>query len=68
MDNYFDKYMYLQCSFCTDIANTVFKQDSNHIMTKWYTHNENILNFLSSLDVENRQKLFLWVEQTYNNP
>ena len=68
MESSFDKYMFLQCSFCDDISKKVFGQDSDHIYIKWINCDNNILSFLSSLDDNNRHKLFNWVEYNYNNP
>ncbi len=52
----------MQYNFSYDIASYIFGKDIDHFWSKWLVSNDNILNFLNSLDILNRKKMLEWGE------
>ena len=50
----------MQCNFSYDIASYIFGKDIDHFWSKWLVTNDNMLNFLMSLDILNRKKMLEW--------
>lgn len=51
----------LQENFNEYISYKIFKIDSKHLFPKWKESNGNILNFMTRLDDNNKEKLITWV-------
>jgi hypothetical protein len=66
LEQSYNTFMYLQCNFNLFICEEIFGDLSEHLFEKWLNCNENILNFLSKLDSENRQKIYKWLKINYN--
>ena len=58
----FNKFIFMQCHFSKEVCNELFGDLSEHIYIKWLDSDFNIINFLSSLDSRNKQKMFIWAE------
>ena len=56
-----DILLLLQCTFNKFISDKIFKDDSNQLYPKWEQSNGNILNFITKLDDNNKNKLLEWV-------
>jgi hypothetical protein len=52
----------MQCNFSYEIAEDIFIIDQDHLWDKWIRSRTNIINFLSSLDQVNQQKMMNWGE------
>jgi hypothetical protein len=65
--NVFDKYMAMQCNFSYSVCQDIFPGDADHYWQKWKRSNENLLNFLSGLDIMSIRKVMEWggVEKVY---
>ena len=55
-----DVFISLQCNFNKTICDEIFKDDSDHLFKKWTNSDNNIINFLTRLDTENKHKLLRW--------
>ena len=66
-EQHYNTFMYLQCNFNLFMCEEIFGNHlSEHIFEKWLNSNENILNFLSRLDTQNREKIYKWLEINHN--
>jgi hypothetical protein len=52
---------YLQYNFDKNMCNIIFENDSCHFFEKWEKSNNNIIDFLSRLDKQNKHKILDWV-------
>lgn len=68
--NLYDAYFILQMiqtNLNLEICNNIFdKNISSHLWEKFLTSDQNIISFISRLDVINRKKLFEWAEKITN--
>lgn len=61
--NYLEMYqlfMYLQFNFNKDMCDKVFGDLSDHLFQKWLRCDNNMLNYMSTLDDGNKIKLIDW--------
>ena len=50
----------MQCNFSLARAEEIFGRDSAHFWNKWLTSDSNLLNFLTRLDLINRERMYIW--------
>lgn len=53
----------LQFNFTYDTCANIFIEDTEHYWNKWLTSNENIILFINSLDLFNKEKILSWLEK-----
>jgi hypothetical protein len=58
----------LQSNFDIYMCDNIFGLNSNHIYDKWITSQQNIINFLTTLDHVNRQKLLNYASEQFLDP
>lgn len=62
LEKSYDMFMSLQCNFNLLLCKEIFGNLSEHIFEKWIICDGNIINFLSHLDNENRNKIYIWLQ------
>jgi len=50
----------MQCNFSHEVASVVFSHNIEHFWAKWLNTRENMITFLSSLDIFNRKAMLDW--------
>lgn len=63
----FNKFQFMQCHFSKEVCDKIFSDLSDHIYIKWEEADFNIITFLSFLDSGNKQKMFIWAENSLKN-
>jgi hypothetical protein len=62
---YLDMMLFIQNRFDKQLSDELFTDLSDHIFEKWLQSEYNILNFISRLDVVNKQIICDWCEKNY---
>jgi hypothetical protein len=65
MDISYNILLYIQNSFNLHISDKLFGDLSQHIFNKWLNSDNNILNFITKLDNNNKQLLLKWGKYNY---
>jgi hypothetical protein len=63
----FDLLLSIQCNFSYSIAERIFFEQTDHFWSKWLKVEGNIISFLASLDVFNRNKVISWAMSWSSN-
>lgn len=54
----YEKFLYLQNNFDLEMSIKIFGDIGEHLFEKWLYCDRNIIDFITCLDSENKQKIF----------